>query len=363
MLSVLRFIFMAVWSAFLMLITPFLIPLFFKREIPLIVGRVLFAPVLLAVAGIKLTKQGVENVPLDRPIIFVSNHCSHFDIACLFATLPRNIYFVAKKELLWVPFLGFNLWSTGHILIDRSNRKKSILSLRQAAKKIAGGKCVTLYAEGTRTTTGEIGPFKKGAFHLALDAGVDIVPIHIEGTFKIWPKGSWKIKPGKAHVNVGKPIKTSNYSKQTVNQFVQDTRNAVLALKPKITLDQPLQNQAFFEALANVFYAIAIADKKFELSEKHAIFNEINSNWTYAIDSSKSSELMFEVLRQNIAQNISDEIAFRNFEKYYIDNKELFSVITKTAIMDAVNLIASSFAKKNKSELVMLSRIQLLMTN
>lgn len=222
---------MAIWSAFLMLITPFLIPFFFTREAPLIVGRVLFAPVLLAVAGIKVKKTGVENVPLDRPIIFVSNHASHFDIACLFKVLPRNLYFVAKKELLYVPFLGFNLWATGHISINRSNRKKAIESLRKAAEKIKGGKCVTLYAEGTRTTTGEMGAFKKGAFHLALDAGVDIVPIYIDGTFKIWPKGSWKIKPGNVKVNVGKPIKTSNYSKQNVNQFVEDTRNAVLALK------------------------------------------------------------------------------------------------------------------------------------
>ncbi len=232
MLSVLRFLFMAIWSAFLMLITPFLIPVFFNREAPLIIGRVLFAPVLLTVAGIKVSKKGLENVPLDRPVIFVSNHASHFDIACLFTSLPRNIFFVAKKELLWVPFLGFNLWSTGHILIDRSNRKKSIESLRKAAQKIAGGRCVTLYAEGTRTTTGEMGSFKKGAFHLAIDAGVDVVPIYIDGTFKIWPKGSWKIKPGKVTVNIGEPIKTTNYSKQTVSQFVEDTRNAVIKLMP-----------------------------------------------------------------------------------------------------------------------------------
>ena len=133
-----------------------------------------------------------------------------------------------------MPFLGFNLWATGHIMIDRSNRKKSIISLRKAAQKISAGRCVTLYAEGTRTTTGEIGPFKKGAFHLALDAGVDIVPIYIDGTFKIWPKGSLKIKPGSVKVNIGKPIITANYSKQSVNQFVEDTRNAVLELKSNL---------------------------------------------------------------------------------------------------------------------------------
>lgn len=224
---------MTLWSAFWMLITPFLIPIFMNRQIPLVIGRNIFAPVLTWVAGVQLKVSGRENVPHDRPVIFVSNHCSHFDIVCLLASLPRNLFFVAKKELLWVPFLGFNLWITGHILIDRSNRKKSIASLRKAARNIAGGRCVTLYAEGTRSKTGEMGPFKKGAFHLALDAGVDIVPIYIDGTYKIWPKGKLKITPGKASVTIGKPITTINYSKQNVTKFVEDTRNAVIALKPE----------------------------------------------------------------------------------------------------------------------------------
>ena len=223
---------MGVWSAFLMTITPFLIPIFMNREIPMIVGRVLFSPGLLLVSGIRLKTTGVEHVPMDRPVIFISNHCSHFDIACLFKSLPRNIHFVAKKELLWVPFLGFNLWATGHIIIDRSNRKKAIESLRKAAQKIKGGKCVTLYPEGTRSSTGEMGKFKKGAFHLAIDAEVEVVPIYIDGTFDIWPKGSWRIKPGKVQVNIGAPIDSKNYTKQNVNQFIEESRNAIINLKP-----------------------------------------------------------------------------------------------------------------------------------
>lgn len=222
---------MAIWSAVLMVLSPLLIPVFFSRKVPLFVGRYVFSPVLLPMVGIELTTNGAENVPQDRPVIFVSNHCSHFDIACLFRALPRYIYFVAKKELLWTPFLGFHLWAAGHIIIDRSNRKKAVKSLRKAAAKIKGGKCITLYPEGTRSSDGEVAAFKKGAFHLAIDAGVDVVPVHIDGTFKIWPKGRWKIKPGKVVVNIGKPITTANYTKQTSKAFAEKAREEVLKLR------------------------------------------------------------------------------------------------------------------------------------
>lgn len=231
MLTFLRFFLMAIWSAVLMVLSPLLIPFFFSRKVPLFVGRYVFSPVLLPMVGIDLTTHGAENVPQDRPVIFVSNHCSHFDIACLFRALPRYIYFVAKKELLWTPFLGFHLWAAGHILIDRKNRVKAVKSLRKAALKIKGGKCVTLYPEGTRSTDGEVEPFKKGAFHLAIDAGVDVVPVHIDGTFKIWPKGRFTIKPGKVVVNIGKPITTADYTKQTSKAFAEKAREEVLRLK------------------------------------------------------------------------------------------------------------------------------------
>ena len=84
-----------------------------------------------------------------------------------------------------------------------------------------------MYPEGTRTSTGEIGDFKKGAFHLALDAGVDIVPIHIGGTFSVWPKKTKKVTPGDVVVRIGKPIQTSKYSKKTVRNFVAEAKTAI----------------------------------------------------------------------------------------------------------------------------------------
>ena len=84
-----------------------------------------------------------------------------------------------------------------------------------------------MYPEGTRTDTGEIGAFKKGAFHLAIDAGVDVVPVHIKGTFSVWPKKSKKITPGDVSVKIGKPIQSSNYNKKTIKNFMEDAKASI----------------------------------------------------------------------------------------------------------------------------------------
>jgi 1-acyl-sn-glycerol-3-phosphate acyltransferase len=119
------------------------------------------------------------------------------------------------------------MFIAGHIFIDRSDRRKAVTSLKAAALKIKQGKNVIMFPEGTRSKNGKLAAFKSGAFHLALDAGVNIIPIHIEGTHEIWPATSNKITPGKLTVNIGKPIDTSKYSKKTVKELMAITHSAV----------------------------------------------------------------------------------------------------------------------------------------
>jgi 1-acyl-sn-glycerol-3-phosphate acyltransferase len=226
-MSAIRLFFMLCWTFLLMLLAPLFIPLTFNRQFPLVIARTLFSKLALQIIGIKLKVKGVENVSKDKPVIFVANHCSHLDIIVLCRSLPVNLHFIGKKELAWVPIVGWYMFIAGHIFIDRSNRKKAVLSLRKAADKIKSGKCVVMYPEGTRTATGEIGGFKKGAFHLALDAEVDVVPVHIKGTFNVWPKKSTKITPGDVIVKIGKPIKSSNYTKKTIKNFMEDAKASI----------------------------------------------------------------------------------------------------------------------------------------
>ena len=100
------------------------------------VARTLFSKGLLWIAGAKLSVSGVENIPKDKPVIYVANHCSHLDIGVLCRVAPVNLHFIGKKELAWIPIVGWYMFITGHIFIDRSNRRKAVTSLRAAALKI-----------------------------------------------------------------------------------------------------------------------------------------------------------------------------------------------------------------------------------
>lgn len=222
---------MFVWTFLLMLIAPLFIPFTFNRQFPLMVARTVFAPGLLWIAGAKLTVNGRENVPLNRPVIFVANHCSHLDIGTLCKSLPVNLHFIGKKELIWAPVVGWYMWVAGHIFIDRSNKKKAIKSLEAAAEKIKSGKSVVMYPEGTRSKDGNLGVFKKGAFHLAIQSGVAIVPVSIKGTYNVWPANSNKITPGNVYVEIGKPIESVNYSKETIKGFISGTREVILQMQ------------------------------------------------------------------------------------------------------------------------------------
>jgi 1-acyl-sn-glycerol-3-phosphate acyltransferase len=226
-MSAIRLFFLFFWTLSLMFLAPFMILFTFNRQAPLYVARTLFSKGLLWIAGAKLTTYGAENVPTNEPVIFVANHCSHLDIGVLCRVAPVNLHFIGKKELAWIPIVGWYMVIAEHILIDRSNKRKAVESLKKAALKIKHGKSVAMYPEGTRSKTGKMGEFKKGAFHLALDAGVKIVPIHIKGTHEIWPTKSNKITPGPIIARIGKPIDSANYTKKTVKDFVADTRIAI----------------------------------------------------------------------------------------------------------------------------------------
>ena len=227
MISAIRLFFLLFWTLSLMFFSPFLILLTFNRQFPLVIARTLFSTILLKIAGAKLTTYGVESVPTDKPVIFIANHCSHIDIGILCKSLPLNLHFIGKKELAWVPIVGWYMFVTGHIFIDRSNKRKAITSLKKAAVTIRNGKSVIMFPEGTRSKTGEISEFKKGAFHLALDAEVSIVPVHIKGTYSLWPATSNTITPGNVIVHIGKPIDFSKYTKKTVKIFAAEAKTAI----------------------------------------------------------------------------------------------------------------------------------------
>jgi 1-acyl-sn-glycerol-3-phosphate acyltransferase len=164
---------------------------------------------VLTIWGIKVYVRGMENISPDGAYIFVTNHASMFDIPAIMSVLPR-VRIMFKKELSYVPLWGWALKWGHHILVDRAKGSEAMRSIDRAAKAIKTGGSVILFAEGTRTRDGKLLPFKRGAFTLAAKSGVPIVPITINGSFKILAKASLDIRPSPIELLMGKPIDTSH---------------------------------------------------------------------------------------------------------------------------------------------------------
>lgn len=164
--------------------------------------------------GIRRGLEGWEDLPADlregrRPVVFVGNHTSLLDPPLLISTLPSHPVFVAKRELARVPFLGWVIWLAGFIFIDRGRREQAVASLGRAARRIRDGQSIVAFPEGTRSTEGGLLPFKKGAFALAWEAQVPVVPVAIHGGPEILPKHAWRTAPGAYRMKVGAPIESS----------------------------------------------------------------------------------------------------------------------------------------------------------
>lgn len=158
-------------------------------------------------SGCPVVIHGRENVRASIPQVIASNHISWFDVFALASVIEVPYHFVAKKELMNIPFFGRAMEAAGHITIDRSNRERAILSLRAAGEKIRHSPgAVVIFPEGTRSHNGRLMPFKKGAFMLAAESGVAIVPTAITGSYEIMRKGSWRITPRTIHIHFLSPI-------------------------------------------------------------------------------------------------------------------------------------------------------------
>ncbi len=146
-----------------------------------------------------------------RPAIFVGNHTSLFDPPLMISTLPCRPVFVAKQELIRVPFLGWVIWLAGFIFIDRRRIHASRRSLKEAAQRIRAGQSIVAFPEGTRSLDGCMLPFKKGAFTLASGAGVPVVPFAIQGGVDILPKGNWRVWGGAYRIRLGTALEPKDY--------------------------------------------------------------------------------------------------------------------------------------------------------
>lgn len=160
---------------------------------------------------IKVLASGREHIPADGNFILVCNHASFFDVPATMSIFPRTRV-MFKSEMSYIPLWGWALRWGYHIAVDRGRGTKAMKSLDRAVNAIKAGGSVVLFAEGTRSRDGHLQPFKRGAFQLAARTGVPILPIVLNGTFAIQPKGTFDIRPGVIEMIIGEPISTQGIS-------------------------------------------------------------------------------------------------------------------------------------------------------
>jgi 1-acyl-sn-glycerol-3-phosphate acyltransferase len=178
---------------------------------------------------------GLEHLRPDEPRVLVSNHISGYDIFALAAVMPGPFSFVGKKELNRIPFFGLAWQAAGHISIDRSNRARAMGSLRRAADKIRRERStVIIFPEGTRSRSGQIQPFKKGAFVLALEAGLPVVPAVVVGSDRIQPAGSFRIRRRPVHLYFGEPVPASTFAPGELDALTGSVRSRMIRMQEEV---------------------------------------------------------------------------------------------------------------------------------
>lgn len=186
----------------------------------------LWGRLLLKTGRIHVEVLGWERVPAG-PVVFAANHASYLDIPIMFGGLPCEFRIIYKRSLTAVPFLGWSLWAGRHLAIDRANAFKARRALAAAAERIHAGTSVVVFPEGTRTGDGDLLPFKRGSFVLALQAKVPVVPVSIIGAKQRMPNGFGSLTPGTVSIRIHEPIPTEGRPDESGQALAEETRAVV----------------------------------------------------------------------------------------------------------------------------------------
>ncbi len=163
---------------------------------------------------------GREHIDKNQSYIIVSNHQSQYDIFLIYGWLPIDFKWIMKIELRKVPFLGYACYKLGHIYVDRSNSHAALESINAAKKRIKGGTSIMFFPEGTRSHDGKLRKFKKGAFKLALDMRLPILPVTINNTRKILPNNSTALFPGRVEMIIHEAIDINGYNDKNLQELM-----------------------------------------------------------------------------------------------------------------------------------------------
>ena len=185
--------------------------------------------------GSHVTVNGIENIP-EGAVLFVSNHQSNYDIPVFMSYIRKPKGFVAKIETLKVPLLHYWMRFMDCIFIDRSDLRQQAKTVIEGIKQLQNGHSMVLFPEGTRSKGGPVGEFKAGSFKLATKAKVPIVPVTLDGTYKIMEANGWRIKPANVTVTIHPPINTAELTREEEAKLPDIVRNIIIS-QPDANLD------------------------------------------------------------------------------------------------------------------------------
>ncbi len=192
-----------------------------------------WARTILAFSGISVRLLHAERLQTGGSFVIVANHESFCDILVLLAHLPMQLRFLAKRSIFRVPILGWSIRAAGFVPVDRGDKTRGTATVEAALSRLETGRSLVLFPEETRTRTGDLSPFKRGAALLALRSGFPLLPLGLAGTRRVLPRGSLLMTPGKVILSVGEPIAVGGRSARDRDEVTEEVRREILKLREK----------------------------------------------------------------------------------------------------------------------------------
>jgi len=213
----------------LVFLFPLLVVCFvFRMSQPLIWAGKLAMRIGPAVLGLRVQAEGMERVKRGEPYIFMANHASFLDGPLLFLLIPQPVRVIMKKEAFRIPLVGLGMRQVGFVPVDRKGIRGGKKSIDRAARLMREkGYSFLIFPEGTRSLDGRLQPFRRGGFFLALESGVPVFPISIQGTFQAMPKGRFFVKKGTIRVVFHSPLPVRGYTRESLPELMEEVRKAI----------------------------------------------------------------------------------------------------------------------------------------
>ena len=186
-----------------------------------------WASTLMKVSGAKVHVSGLEHIPKDEPVLFVSNHQSNFDTALFMSYIRKPKGFIAKKELAKIPMLPIWMGHLRCVLMDRTDMKKQLQSILEGIQILKDGHSMVVFPEGTRSQSNEMAEFKPGSFKLATKTKVPIVPVTICGSYKLMEQNNNRIKPADVYITVHPIVCTKDLSQDELTQLPKNVFDTI----------------------------------------------------------------------------------------------------------------------------------------